>query len=303
MTYKARAYAKVNLHLEVLNRRSDLYHDIFSLNASLDLFDRLTFKRLNISNKFDDVQVNIHPEGGEWPDIFSSVAEEDNLITKAVKYYMGRIKKSGEISIAVEKNIPAGAGMGGGSSDAAAALRLLNNFFIRSNEGLSEDELLRLGAKVGADIPYCLCGGYAICEGIGDTVEKIEGKLKYWVLIANCGIKINTASAYKALNRGRNSYFNKTEIEEKKYQFKNGIKKGNIDSFKYILKNDFESPAFSDHPELKEIKNAISGYKPEYVTMTGSGSSIIGLFKNKSDAKKAKTGISKTAKIVIAKFL
>jgi 4-diphosphocytidyl-2-C-methyl-D-erythritol kinase len=302
LTHKARAYAKVNLHLEVLNRRSDLYHNIFSLNASLDLFDRLTFKRLNISNKFKDIQVDIHPEGGEWQDILSSIAVEDNLITKAIKFYMGRIKKSGEISIAVEKNIPADAGMGGGSSDAAAALRLLNNFFIRSNEGLSENELLHLGAKVGADIPYCLRGGYAFCEGIGDIVENIEGKLKYWVLVANCGIKINTASAYKALKRDNNSIIIKSEIEGKKELLREGIKKGNLINFKHILKNDFEYPAFLEYPELKEIKDTISDYKPEYVTMTGSGSSIIGLFKYKKDAKRAKEGLNRKVKVIISKF-
>ena len=142
MTHKVRAFAKVNLHLEVLNKRSDSYHNIFSLNASLDLSDRLTFKRLNISNKFKDIQIDIDPDGGRWEDVLSSVPVKDNLITRAVKLYLRRIDKSGEIIIAVEKNIPAGAGMGGGSSDAAAALRLLNNYFMMSNEGLSENRSL-----------------------------------------------------------------------------------------------------------------------------------------------------------------
>ncbi len=303
MTYKARAYAKVNLHLEVLNKRSDFYHNIFSLNASLDLFDRLTFKRLNISNKFKDIQIEIHPEGGEYADILSSIAVEDNLITKAIKSYLNRIKKSGEISVSVEKNIPAGAGMGGGSSDAAAVLRLLNDYFIKSNEGLSEHELLHLGAKIGADIPYCLGSGYALCEGIGEIVANIKGNLKYWVFVANCGIKINTGAAYNALQRNSNSVLTESEIEEKKVLFKEGIKKGNINGFKSILKNDFEYPVFSEHPELKDLKHMISEYKPEYTTMTGSGSSIIGLFKNKKDAQSAEQGLRDKARVLITKFL
>lgn len=303
MTYKARAYAKVNLHLEVLNKRSDLYHNIFSLNASLDLFDRLTFKRLNISNKFKDIQIEIHSEGGEYEDILSSIAVEDNLIAKAIKSYLSRIEKSGEISVTVEKNIPAGAGMGGGSSDAAAALRLLNDYFSKSNEGLSEDELLHLGAKIGADIPYCLSGGYALCEGIGEIVANIKGKLKYWVLVANCGIKINTGSAYHALRRNNNPVLTESEIEEKKELFKEGIKKGNINCFKSILKNDFEYPVFSAHPELKDLKYIISEFNPEYTTMTGSGSSIVGLFKNKKDAQNAEKGLRDKAKVLITKFL
>jgi 4-diphosphocytidyl-2-C-methyl-D-erythritol kinase len=303
LTYKARAYAKVNLHLEVLNKRSDQYHNIFSLNASLDLFDRLTFKRLNISNKLNNIQIDIHPDGGEYADILSSISVEENLIAKAVKTYMKRIGKSGEFSIFVEKNIPAGAGMGGGSSDAAAALRLLNKYFIGSNEGISEKELIQLGATIGADIPYCLSGGYALCEGVGEIVETIKGKLKYWVLVANCGINVNTAGAYKALQRDGCPVLTKSVIEEKKIFFKEGIKKRNINSFKHILKNDFEYPVFSEHSELNNIKKIISEYGPEYVTMTGSGSSIIGLFKNKKDAKKAKKGLNNKAKVLLTKFL
>jgi len=304
LTYKARAYAKVNLHLEVLNKRSDSYHNIFSLNASLDLFDRLTFKRLNISNnKLKDIVIDIRPDGGEYADIIQSIATEDNLITKAVKTYLNRIGKSGEFLIHIEKNIPAGAGLGGGSSDAAAALRLLNNFFIKSNEGLLETELLWLGASLGADIPYCLSGGFAICEGIGDIVNKVDGKLNYWILAANCGIIVNTGKAYNALKRDSKIIIGETELEKKKKLFKEGIKKGNIENFKDILKNDFEEPVFSEHNILKNLKNEIGEFKPEYVTMTGSGSTIIGIFKDKRNIEKALERLSKKAKVIITKFL
>ena len=175
MTYSAKAYAKVNLHLEVLNKRSDFYHNIFSFNASLDIFDRLTFKRLNVFNKKSgDISIDIQPEGGEYHDIIISIRNEDNLISKAIKAYLNRIGKSASISIAVEKNIPAGAGLGGGSSDAAAALKLINSYFTDKNEGLAENELRQIGAKIGADIPYCLSGGFAICEGTGDIIEDLK---------------------------------------------------------------------------------------------------------------------------------
>ena len=157
MTYNTKAFAKVNLHLEVLNKRSDLFHNIFSFNASLDIFDQLILKRLNIFNKNSgDILIDIHPEGGEYSELIASIENRDNLITKAIKSYLDRIGKSAEISLSIEKNIPAGAGLGGGSSDAATALRLLNNYFIKENKGLSESELLKLGASIGADIPYCL---------------------------------------------------------------------------------------------------------------------------------------------------
>lgn len=304
MTYKVKAYAKVNLHLEVLNKRIDSYHNIFCLNASLDLFDRITFKELNIfSNKDKDILIDIHPEGGEYADVITSIPAEDNLIGKAVKSYLSRIQKSGEIFISIEKNIPSGAGLGGGSSDAAAALKLLNDYFIKSNEGLPEAELSGLGAKLGADVPYCLAGGYAFCEGTGEIIENIEGKLDYWILTADSSIMINTEKAYRALKRSTKAVLTKAEIEGKKALFKKGIREGNINIFKHILKNDFEDSVFSDYPELSAIKNIIRGYNPEYVTMTGSGSSIIGLFKDKTEAIKAKEGLKNRAKALVTKFI
>ncbi len=304
MTYKVKAYAKVNLHLEVLNKRIDSYHNIFCLNASLDLFDRLTFKELNIfNNKDKDILVYIHPEGGEYANVITSIPTEENLISKAVKSYLSRILKSGEILISIEKNIPSGAGLGGGSSDAAAVLRLLNDYFKKSNEGLLEPELFELGAGLGADVPYCLAGGYAFCEGIGEIIEHIEGKLNYWVLTAYSGIMINTAKAYRALNRSTNAVLTKTEIDGKKALFREGIREGNLNIFKHVLKNDFEDPVFSDYPELSAIKDMIREYDPEYIAMTGSGSSIIGLFKDKIKAIKAKEGLKNKAKASVTKFL
>ncbi|MFH0975191.1 MAG: 4-(cytidine 5'-diphospho)-2-C-methyl-D-erythritol kinase [Spirochaetota bacterium] len=303
MTDTVRANAKVNLHLEVLNKRSDSYHNIFSLNASLDLFDRLTFKRLTISEKCSDIRIDVHADGGVYADIISSIAVEDNLITKAVKLYLSRTGKTGEISVLVEKNIPSGAGLGGGSSDAAAALRLLNAHCSKLNVGLEESELLKLGAELGADVPYCLCGGYAVCRGIGDEIEGIEGKLKYWVLLANCGIMVNTGKAYKALKRENNTPVNEPEIKKKKALFKEGIKQRNINIFKDILKNDFEDPVFSEYPEIRNLKNELADYNPDYAAMTGSGSTVIGLFKDKRRAEIAKDALSKKAKVIIAKFV
>jgi 4-diphosphocytidyl-2-C-methyl-D-erythritol kinase len=304
LTYTVRAYAKVNLHLEVLNKRSDSYHNIFSLNASLDLFDQLTFKELNIfNNKSGKVSVEIHPEGGEFANVIASIPAEDNLISKAVKSYLNRIGKSGKITVSVKKNIPAGAGLGGGSSDAAAVLNLLNDHFNKSNEGLSRTELSVMGAKLGADVPYCLAGGIAFCEGIGEIIENIPGKLDYWVLNANSGISINTAMAYRALNRSTKELISKAEIEEKKSLFRLGVQKGSLEIFKHVLKNDFENYAFSEHPELNNIKNIILNYDPDYAAMTGSGSNIIGLFKTKTGAEKAKEGLTNRAAASVTRLI
>ena len=303
MTYSARAYAKVNLHLEVLNKRSDFYHNIFSFNASLDIFDRLTFKRLIAFNKKSgDISVDIHPEGGEYPDTIISIRNEDNLITKAIIAYLNRIGRSASVEIAVEKNIPAGAGLGGGSSDAAAALRIINSYFADKNEGLTDNEIGQIGAKIGADVPYCLIGGYAFCEGIGDVVESLNGKLDYWVLVANSGISVNTSEAYSVLGRTILPVFSEKEILNRKKLFYEGLAGGSIDSFRHILRNDFEHSVFARYPELKNLKDLIIKFSPEYVTMTGSGSSIIGLFTDRRQAEIAGYELGKKAKVLITKF-
>lgn len=303
MTYRVKAYAKVNLHLEVLNKRSDSYHNIFSLNASLDLFDRIIFKRLNIfNNSLKDTKIDIRSVKGEYANVISSIATEDNLITKAVKSYLSRVGKSGEILISVEKNIPAGAGLAGGSTDAAAALRLLNEYFTKLDQGLSENELHSIASDLGADVPYCLSGGYAICEGIGDIIEHIPGKLNYWILIADCGIAVNTADAYKLLNRNGKSFINDSEIRDKKKLFIEKIKSGDISIIKNHIKNDFENVIFMKYPELKSLKDLIYSFKPEYAGMTGSGAAIIGIFKTKKDAQTARKAIGDQAKIFLTKF-
>lgn len=304
MTHKARAYAKVNLHLEVLNKRKDFFHNIFSLNANLDLFDRITFKRLIVFNKKpEDISIDIHPSGGEYADLIASMAPEDNLITKAIKAYLGRIGKSAEITILIEKNIPAGAGLAGGSSDAAAVLKLLNNYIVRSNEALPEYELNSIGAKIGADVPYCIKGGFAFCEGIGEIVQQINGSLKYWVLVAMPGISVNTAKAYGELKRTETLSILKEDVETKKNIFRQGLLERKIDKFKHLLRNDFEIPIFNSYPVLKSIKEKIADYKPEHVFMTGSGSAIIGLFIRKKDALAVCDQLKKNINATVTKFL
>ena len=126
MKLEEKACAKVNLHLEVLNKRSDGYHSIFSLMASLALHDRVTLVDLNV-REGDAFRVDIRPAGGTNEDVIRGMPSESNLVTKAVKEYFSGTGKACSASFGIEKNIPAGAGMGGGSSDAAAALRILDS--------------------------------------------------------------------------------------------------------------------------------------------------------------------------------
>ncbi|MCX7680161.1 MAG: 4-(cytidine 5'-diphospho)-2-C-methyl-D-erythritol kinase [Spirochaetes bacterium] len=276
MGFSEVACAKVNLHLEILNRRNDGYHNIFSLMVSVDLFDLLQLEELEVFEANKTVDVEIIPRGGKFAWLMATVPHNENLIVKATKAYFAKIGKSGTVVVGVEKNIPAAAGLGGGSSDAAAMLRLMNSQI----QPLDEKELLHLASTIGADVPYCLFAGSAICRGIGDEIERIEGRLPYWVLILYRHIPISTKEAYRALERTVGDGFVTDGYEEKANLIKRGVEKGDIGIFKHILKNDFEEYVFSKHPELMRLKEQLLNMGAEYAAMTGSGSAIYGVFKN-----------------------
>jgi len=283
MEYAENAYAKVNLHLEILNRRADGYHNIFSLMLSAEESDLLKLDSMDVSDQGGPIEVDITPSGGRYEWLLATIPAHENLITAAVKAYFRKAGKSCRIALSVEKNIPAGAGLGGGSSDAAAMLRLLNSQLAL----YGEEELIRMASALGADVPYCLLGGCALCEGIGEKITRLEGALDYWVLIACSGVMVNTGRAYAALNRTPEYRFDGGVLEEKKRKFTEGIGSNELGRFRDILKNDFETVVFKDHPELEKIKAGMIQHGADYAAMTGSGSSIIGLFKDYNAAREA----------------
>ncbi len=174
MTDSIRAHAKVNLHLEVLNRRDDGYHNIFSLMASVALHDLLKLEESSARELSGgiDIAVAVKNNGGIHGSVIDSIPAHENLIARAATLYYERAGMNGKAVFSIEKNIPAGAGLGGGSSDAAAALKLLNGRLGK----FRDDELAEMGSKIGADIPYCLHGGFAIGRGIGETDNAGTGK-------------------------------------------------------------------------------------------------------------------------------
>ncbi len=283
MEFTETACAKINLHLEVLNKRDDGYHNIFSLMVSADECDLLQLEELENNRGNDIVNIRILPKGGTHEWLMSTVPLHENLIARAIKAYFAKAGIGGSVVIGVQKNIPAGAGLGGGSSDAAATLRLINSHL----HYFSDDELMKLASTIGADVPYCLVGGYALCEGIGEIVVQLEGILQYWVLIVHKNLHISTRKAYEALGRNTRGTYSSIEIENKKKLFKEGFIKGDIGIFKDVLKNDFEEFAFHMYPELQSYKMQLKSRGADYAAMTGSGSSIVGIFKDYDAMRKA----------------
>lgn len=285
MISEAKAYAKINLHLEVLNKRTDGYHNIFSLMASTEVSDLLKLEDLRIDDdSCRKPSIEIVSSGGLFPEIIDSLPVENNLITKAVAAYFNHTGLSGRVSLSVEKNIPSGAGMGGGSSDAAAALKLINSQLKR----LEAPVLMEIGAKLGADVPYCLTGGFCLCEETGSKISPLEGALPYFVLLVNCGIHVDTAWAYRSLNRSPETPASRDDIEFKKGLIREGLQKGDISPFRQVIKNDFEGPVFREHPFLKHLREEIYSFKADISFMTGSGSTMVGLFRDRDWAEKAR---------------
>lgn len=294
------AYSKINLHLEVLKKRDDGYHDIFSIMANTSLCDLLKLDKLTVdcSKPFDFKFVQVT---GVYADFFKSIPVPNNLITKAARLYCQKAEVSVQIELSLEKNIPAGGGLGGGSADAAAMLRLLN----QELKFFSEEQLLEIAAQIGADVPFCIKGGLSLCEGVGEQLTSVDVKLPFYVLIANNGVHINTKEAYAGVCeviKGRD--YSKEEILSKKTKFSEILTEGVLDDFNSFFYNDFEDSVFKKHNSVFKLKELVKQLGAEFVLMTGSGSTIIGLFNNKILADKAVDSLSnKALQVNLATFV
>lgn len=276
----------------MLNRREDGYHNIFGLFSSIDLYDLLILNRATLYSSSRASSIEVIPDGGRYQGLIRSISTNENLITKSVKAYLDRINKCGDVSISIKKDIPAKAGLGGGSSDAGACLLLLNSYF----QILDQGELLQLGAEIGSDVPYCLTSGFAICEGTGDIIETIEGQLSCNILVLDTGIQISTAKAYESLGRGLDSPYCEDDILQKREMIRKILIEGEVWRFKNFFRNDFEESAFNKFPDLKAIKDVLYKMGADFVTMTGSGAAIIALFQDIEKTRYAEKKIGERVK-------
>lgn len=301
MASTIKAHAKINLHLEVLNRRDDGYHNIFSLMASVAFHDLLKLEKIDVYTSSEDkISVTILNKGGSHSSILDAIPTSENLVARAATVYLEHAGMAGSVVFSIRKDIPSGAGLGGGSSDAAAALKLLN----QKLSVFTQTELLGIGSIIGADVPFCLQGGFAVCRGIGDIIHLLTGHLPYWVMIVNCGIHSDTGLAYRALQRSTEPSQDEPQIEKKTEQFESAVALGSIAGIIATMKNDFETPVFSQYPEIGVVKQQVINLGADYAVMTGSGSSIVGLFATKRKAREARLLLEqKYPGVIITRFL
>lgn len=253
-----KAYAKLNLGLKVIGKRADGYHLLKTAFCLIDLYDEI---KINITQNNSEIKLLEH---------FAPWSEQDDLAYKAAKLLQKYANVKHGVAITVKKNIPIGGGMGGGSSDAAALFIALNKLW---DINLSKNELMRLGLRLGADVPFFIYGQNAFAEGIGEILSPIKLEKSFFVLIVpNFGL--STKEIFKNLHL-------------------NLLPKDNITP-KYLLKtleNDLETVARNLNQELNQIFLELRNYGNP--AMTGTGSTIYLKFNDLNRAKKVALELEK----------
>jgi 4-diphosphocytidyl-2-C-methyl-D-erythritol kinase len=238
--------------------------------AELDLHDLLKLEYSDLSKAGDEVNVEIISNGGEFSSIIDDIPVDRNLISVAVNNYMKSIRLGGHFVFSLTKNIPSGAGLGGGSSNAAAALKIVSETLHRG----VDEYLLNAALAAGSDVPFFLNGGFAFAEGRGEILSNFNYNDKYFVLLVNNGIHVNTGFAYKSLNRSVSDLI--IDCMDKRKIIKNSI----LDKYQWknLFFNDFEQSVFESHPEIAVIKDKMYNNGAFFSSMSGSGSTVFGLF-------------------------
>lgn len=261
------APAKINLFLRILRKRPDGYHDLASVMQQISLYDELTF-----SLQPKGIALSC-PGSGLPPD-------EKNLVYLAALALFEHTGYSGGVAIELDKKIPLAAGLGGGSSDAAATLLALNDL---CSLGLSKAELMKLGVKLGADVPFFIFGPTAFASGIGDRLQALENTLKFSMVLINPPFPLSTKTVYEKLN------FTLTK-KENNYSIPRFYALGDVIR---ELHNDLEAVSMKLHPELEDFKRLLINEGALGALMSGSGPTLFGLFADESSARAARSAIVK----------
>lgn len=271
-TLQLKAYAKINLGLDVVRKREDGYHEVRMIMQTVKLFDKLTFRLLE-----EDV-IRIKTNLGFLP------VDESNLVYKAVRLLKDTYHVNKGMEIDLFKCIPVAAGMAGGSTDCAAALVGASRLF---GLHLSRQKLMELGVKLGADVPYCVLRGTALSEGIGEILTPLPAMPDCYILIAKPPISVSTKFVYEHLDANRLSEH--PDIDG----MVTAIKEGNLKGITDRMENVLESVTIPEYPIIEGIKNCMKENGAENSLMSGSGPTVFGIYKSEADAENARTMIRK----------
>ena len=261
---KLRAFAKINLGLDVIRRREDGYHDVRMIMQTIQMYDQLEMEKkgskgIALTTNLSYIPVN-----------------ENNLVYKAAKLLMEQYQIQEGVSIHLNKFIPVAAGMAGGSSDAAAALVGMNKLF---RLGMSKEELMKVGVKIGADVPYCIMRGTALSEGIGEKLTALPSLPACYILIGKPGVSVSTKFVYTNL-----------KLDEKtKHPDIDGmldaLQRQDLYGITDRMENVLESVTVPAYPVIQEIKDHMKAHGALNALMSGSGPTVFGIFDDKKKAE------------------
>lgn len=263
---KLRAYAKINLGLDILRRREDGYHDVKMIMQTIQMYDMLEMEKsekpgIHLTTNLSYIPVN-----------------ENNLVYKAAKLLMNQYGIEEGITINLNKFIPVAAGMAGGSSDAAATLVGVNKMF---QLGLTRQQLMELGVKIGADVPYCVMRGTALAEGIGEKLTVLPPMPPCYVLIGKPGISVSTKFVYTNLNLGPDTHH--PDIDG----MIQALEKRDLYGITDRMENVLEKVTIPEYPVIETIKNHMKAHGAVNAMMSGSGPTVFGIFDDKEKAEYA----------------
>lgn len=267
-----RAYAKINIGLDVLRRRPDGYHEVKMIMQTVDIYDDLILERTS------EPGIHLQTDHEELP------TNTDNLICRAAALMMEEKGIREGVKVILTKRIPIAAGMAGGSSDAAAALRGLNALF---DMGCSVEELQRLGVKLGADIPYCIVGGTMLSEGIGEILTPLPAPPDAHLVVAKPDINVSTAFVYGNLHVERLQ--DHPDIEGMAQALSEGSLQGICDRMGNVL----ETVTVPAYPVIEKIKDLMREMGAHNALMSGSGPTVFGIFTDKKQAELTAEAIEK----------
>ncbi|MBF9297397.1 MULTISPECIES: 4-(cytidine 5'-diphospho)-2-C-methyl-D-erythritol kinase [Mammaliicoccus] len=257
------APAKINLTLDTLYKREDGYHEVEMIMTTIDLNDRLTFECRDDGEIIIDVEHNFVP------------SDHRNLAYKAAKLMQDRYNIEKGVKISLEKSIPISAGLAGGSSDAAATFRGLNELW-GINESL--ETLSELASEIGSDISFCIYGKTALCQGRGEKITHLPKPPSAWVVIAKPDIGVSTPEIYGALDLE-----NKEEVQTQACL--KAIENNDYATMCQSLGNSLEKVTMQLYPEVEKLKNTMSNTGVDAALMSGSGPTIYGFVQKERQAK------------------
>lgn len=268
-----KAYAKINLGLDVVRRLPNGYHEVRMIMQNVGIYDVLTFAKA-------EEGITLQVDNQEIP------ADGNNLVCKAAKLLLETADIRGGVRITLEKNIPIAAGMAGGSTDAAAAFLGINELY---EIGYDIEQLKTLGVKIGADVPYCIQGGTALAEGIGEVLSELPAPPACHLLIAKPDINVSTKFVYENLRANELEYHPDIDGMLK------ALNSGDLKGITGRLGNVLETVTVPAYPIIQEIKNLMLAAGAENALMSGSGPTVFGMFTEKERAEAAAKEIRKAA--------